>query len=36
MVPGHRILVREDGAWRLAGMHLSPMSPRQEARQQSE
>jgi ketosteroid isomerase-like protein len=30
------ILVREDGAWRLAGMHLSPMSVRQEAQQQSE
>jgi ketosteroid isomerase-like protein len=30
------ILVCEDGAWRLAGMHLSPMSVRQEAQQQSE
>jgi Domain of unknown function (DUF4440) len=30
------ILVREDGAWRLAGMHLSPMSVPQEAQQQTE
>ena len=30
------ILVREDGAWRLAGMHLSPMSGPPEAQQQSE
>ena len=30
------ILVREDGAWRLAGMQLSPMSVPQEAQQQSE
>jgi ketosteroid isomerase-like protein len=29
-------LVREDGAWRLAGMHLSPMSGPPEAQQQSE
>jgi hypothetical protein len=29
-------LVREDGAWRLAGMHLSPMSVPPEAQQQSE
>jgi ketosteroid isomerase-like protein len=27
------ILVREDGAWRFAGMHLSPMSVPQEAQQ---
>ena len=29
-------LVREDGAWRLAGMHLSPMSVPREAQQQTE
>jgi ketosteroid isomerase-like protein len=30
------ILVREDGAWRLAGMHLSPMSVPPEAQRQTE
>jgi ketosteroid isomerase-like protein len=30
------ILVREDGAWQLVGMHLSPMSVPQEAQQQTE
>jgi ketosteroid isomerase-like protein len=30
------VLVREDGAWRLVGMHLSPMSVPQEAQQQTE
>ena len=29
------ILVREDGAWRLAGMHLSPMSVPPGAQQQT-
>ena len=30
------ILVRENGAWRLAGMHLSPMSVPQEAQHRTE
>jgi ketosteroid isomerase-like protein len=30
------ILVREDSAWRLAGMHLSPMSVPPEAQRQTE
>jgi ketosteroid isomerase-like protein len=30
------VLVREDGAWQLVGMHLSPMSVPQEAQQQTE